>query len=420
MAFSLQARVVYPVDRPAIEHGVVTIEGQRIVSVGPASSALTVHDLGDVALLPAFVNAHTHLEFSDLTHPLGTPGMPLVAWIRLVIAERAQRANPSPKAIAGGLRESLYAGVATIADIATADTIPSLDIPLSLAMLLEVIGFSRARAASSLAAIEQRLDSFRKASSRTDNLELGISPHAPYTVSPELLRQLVALASKNNLPVAMHLAESREEVQLLNSGDGPFRELLEERSMWDANAIPRGSRPADYLRILAEATRSLVIHGNYLSDAERLFLAERANRMTLIYCPRTHAYFEHPPYPLAEALAAGVRVAIATDSRASNPDLDMLAELRYAAKIHPRVSPDNLLRMATLDAAHALGCASNTGSLTSGKRADLVALPIPSGTSGSPDDVLAALYSAESPKRRTWLAGQEWQPNSEHQTVAVD
>ena len=93
----------------------------------------------------------------------------------------------------------------------------------------------------------------------------------------------------------------------LRDGTGPFQELLEERSMWDAEAIPRGSRPLDYLRMLAEAPRALVIHGNYLDAEERAFLAEHADRMSLVYCPRTHAYFGHPPYPLAELLAAGVQ-----------------------------------------------------------------------------------------------------------------
>ena len=117
MAFSLQARVVYPVDRPPIEHGVVTIDGERIVAVGTKADGGGVIDLGNVALLPGLVNAHTHLEFSYLQQPLGQPGMQLVDWIRLVIAERGRR-RYAPDAHRGVL-ESRAAGVTTIGDIST-------------------------------------------------------------------------------------------------------------------------------------------------------------------------------------------------------------------------------------------------------------------------------------------------------------
>ncbi len=140
--------------------------------------------------------------------------------------------------------------------------------------------------------------------------------------------------------------------------------------------MPRGTRPLDYLRRLADAPRALVIHGNYLAREEQEFLAAHAERMTLVYCPRTHAYFAHPRYPLAELLAAGVRVALGTDSRASNPDLGMLGEFRHAATAHRDVPIDTILEMATLRAAEAVGCANQCGSISPGKLANLVALPL--------------------------------------------
>src|SRR5262249_30721246 len=146
-------------------------------------------------------------------------------------------------------------------------------------------------------------------------------------------------ARERDLPMAMHVAESRAELQLLRDGTGPFQELLEERSMWDPEAIPRGSKPLDYLQMLSEAPRSLAIHGNYLDDEELQFLGLHRDRMSLVFCPRTHAYFFHPPYPLGRAIAAGVRVALGTDSRASNPDLSLLAELRHVMQSHPWIDP---------------------------------------------------------------------------------
>src|SRR5438045_996154 len=117
MTFSLQARIVFPVDRPPIPHGVVTIDGERIVAIGPKAAGGETVDLGPVALLPGLVNAHTHLEFSNLLGPLGKAGMRLVDWIRLVIAERGRRDDAPARAIEAGIRESLAHGVTSIGDI---------------------------------------------------------------------------------------------------------------------------------------------------------------------------------------------------------------------------------------------------------------------------------------------------------------
>src|SRR5437868_14871654 len=112
----------------------------------------------------------------------------------------------------------------------------------------------------------------------------GFSPHAPYTVSPRLLKELILIARHFDWPMAMHIAESREELELLRDGTGPFRELLEERSMWDEGAVPRGSQPLDYLRTLAKAPRAIVIHGNYLDYEELRFLGANRDRMSLVFC----------------------------------------------------------------------------------------------------------------------------------------
>lgn len=404
MSISLRARIVYPVDRPPIDGGVVTIDRERIVAIASTPQARgPLHDLGDIALLPGLVNAHTHLEFSHLRAPLGRPGMRLVQWLPLAIAERQNRQDRTADSIAAGIGECIAAGTCALGEIATAE--PSAYPPetqLTLAPYLEVIGFSRARAESAFAAALERL--------RSTTLfgRLGLSPHAPYTVSPALLRKLVELARERNLPVAMHLAESRDELQLLSDGTGPFQQLLDERSMWDDAAIPRGTRPIDYLRMLADAPRTLVIHGNYLEPDELAFLAGQAERMTVVYCPRTHAYFDHPPYPLAEMLAVGVRVAIGTDSRASNPDLSIWREMRHLVRTHPSIAPATILQLGTLSGASALGQAESCGSITPGKWANFTAYSLPAGGSRDPDESLAELlHSADGPDK-LWLCGQEF------------
>src|SRR4029079_17443838 len=120
---------------------------------------------------------------------------------------------------------------------------------------------------------------------------------APYTVHPDLFAALLKFAAINRYPVAMHLAESPEEIELLRSGGGPFRDLLEELGVWREDANPKGYRPLDYLQTLGEAPRALIIHGNYLDQEEVEFLAKHNNTMALVFCPRTHAYFGHKQYP---------------------------------------------------------------------------------------------------------------------------
>jgi cytosine/adenosine deaminase-related metal-dependent hydrolase len=174
----------------------------------------------------------------------------------------------------------------------------------------------------------------------------------------------------------MHLAESRAELALLASQQGPLVEFLIGLEAWHPASIAANLRPLDYLKSLATAHRTLVIHGNYLAADEIAFLAANRDCMSVVYCPRTHAYFDHDSYPLAQMLAAGVRVAVGTDSRASNPDLRLFEELRHIARHHPIVSSDRILRMGTLNGAEALGLADSYGSITVGKRAALITVPL--------------------------------------------
>jgi cytosine/adenosine deaminase-related metal-dependent hydrolase len=399
MRFSLRARVVFPVDRPPIDNGIVTIDGDQIVAVGTKADGGEVIDLGQVALIPGLVNAHTHLEFSYLQRPLGKAGMPFVDWIRLVIAERGRGEHVPSDDANHGLRESLSAGATPIGDITTGAPTPGADVT----NFHEVIAFSRARAESAMNALKGRLETHLKSGTHAIH---GISPHAPYTVSPNLIKLLVSHARQHDLPIAMHLAESREELELLSNGTGPFRHLLEERSMWDAEAIPRTSRPLDYLQMLAAAPRVLVIHGNYLDFHELSFLGANRTHMSLVYCPRTHAYFGHEPYPLAAAATARARVALGTDSRASNPDLDLLAEMRHLIRIHSDLSPHSVLRMGTLAGAKALGRDEDVGSISEGKLANLVAIPIEDSTPTMPDEILSAILATETAPSAIYLAGR--------------
>jgi cytosine/adenosine deaminase-related metal-dependent hydrolase len=182
-------------------------------------------------------------------------------------------------------------------------------------------------------------------------------------------------------PLAIHLAETLAEQQLLATHTGPFVDFLRELGVWSPDSLVRDWD--EVLQLTSESTPIAYIHGNYLSPDALLPAGS-----TIVYCPRTHSAFGHPRYPLPDFLARGIRVALGTDSLASNPDLDVLAEARFAHARHPQVSGAALLRMATLSGAEALGWANETGSLTPGKSADLIVLPLPAEEARDPHSLV--------------------------------
>ena len=342
--------------------------------------------MGDAAILPGLVNAHTHLEFSDLRTPLGEPGMRFPDWIRLVVQNRRSHFS-SPglrrllRRIEAGLSESRCSGVTALGEIASQHSGQDGQIKTEVTEFIEFIGL-RPLDTLSFSFFESLLFG------GPDTIHYGISPHAPYSVHPNLMQMCVDLSVQWKCPLAHHLAESHDEIELLRDGTGQFVPLLEDLGAWDPEAIPRGSRPLDYLQMASKAHRALIVHGNYLDDEEIEFLAKNSATMSVVYCPRTHDYFRHDPYPLAKMLSAGANVALGTDSRASNPDLSILAEMRFAAKRHPLVSPERLLRMITADSARALGRDQEIGTITPGKFADLAILAAPKYHEDDPHELL--------------------------------
>ena len=220
----------------------------------------------------------------------------------------------------------------------------------------------------------------------------GLSPHAPYSVHPRLLEQLVALAARRKAPVTTHLAETEQELQLLREGRGELVDFLTDLGAWRQGVIARSTRPLDYLRALSSLERVLVAHGNYLDDEELDFLAAHPH-MALVYCPRTHAYFGHADHPWQKLSSRGGLVAIGTDGRGSNPDLSVWNELCFLHTKFPACDPALLLRMGTLNGARALGWEARFGTLEPGKAATLAVIRL--GEVGV-DDPYAALFSPAS------------------------
>lgn len=396
--WTLSARWIFPVSSLPIADGLLTIAGDRIVAVEPRGRRSADLDLGEAAILPGFVNAHTHLDLSGLRGQC-PPSSDFTAWLRQVIAHRRATAPEQIEAdIRAGLAESLRHGTTLLGDISAGgcswDVL--VDAPIRSVVFYELIGLTQERGA---AALEAALD-WLMVDPTTRTCRPGLSPHAPYSVRRELFRGAALLASQMQCSTAVHLAESVDELELLQNRCGSFVPFLKDLGVWDAQDLATSTD--EVMQCCGWGPNKLFIHGNYLSPSACI-----PRNSTIVYCPRTHTAFAHTPHPFQQFLERGVRVALGTDSLASNPDLSILAEIRHLHRHYPDVSGEMLLRMATLSGAEALGWANESGSLETGKSADLVVVPL---VPGARDEPYWGLFESDLPVQQVLCRGRWIEP----------
>jgi cytosine/adenosine deaminase-related metal-dependent hydrolase len=377
---TVSARWVFPVSAPPIPGGIVSWHGDRITSIEPAGSRAVDLDLGNTALLPGLVNTHTHLDLSAM-RGAAPPSPDFTGWLHAVIGHRRSLSlEEVANSIQLGLSECTRFGTTLVGDISALGTSWSelRAAPLRAVVFFEILGLSADRALAAREAARAWLASHPP----TPTCRPGVSPHAPYSVRASLFNDANQLADAANAVLATHLAESAAEMELLDSRSGPFVPFLQGLGVWDPDGLAPSA--AKIIRsCTSHGVRTLLVHGNFLKPSTVI-----PPNATLVYCPRTHQAFGHPSHPLREFLTRGVRVALGTDSLASNPDLDVLAEARFVREHFPEVPGERILRMATLHGAEALGFGDETGSLEVGKSADMVAIPLPSAEVADPHDLL--------------------------------
>src|SRR6266513_3066063 len=361
----IRARSVHPVTAPPIEDGAVLVDADgRIAAVGPnsrvpAPPGVRALEFSDAVLVPGLVNCHTHLE---LTHLAGKNAeREFAPWIRAI---RALKDGTTPaefsRSAEQGVRDCWAAGVTCVADTG------STGAPLqALAQLgargiyyQEVFGPDPAKCAASLAELTAAIERLRPLAS--DHVRLGISPHAPYTVSEPLYRATAELARRERLPVA----ESREETALVRDGAGPFADALRARGI---SITAHGCSPVQYLLrlgVLQRATGWLCIHCVQVDGPDIQSL--RNAGAAVAACPRSNRAHGHGPAPLPLFRGAGLTVGFGTDSVVSTGDVDLWSEAGAAG-----LAGEEALRMLTLDGARALGLEGEIVSLEVGKAADL-------------------------------------------------
>jgi cytosine/adenosine deaminase-related metal-dependent hydrolase len=411
-----RASWVLPMSAPPIANGAVAVVHDRITFVGVAADAPAgpVVDLGDAALLPGLVNVHSHLELTPLRHLL--EGLDFAQWIRtLTHLRRTELADPADIELGArvGIAEGLLRGITTYAD--TSDT----GAPVMRAMTAmgvrgvvykEVFGPDPLQVDASMTGLRAAVQALRALA--TDQVRVGVSPHAPYSVSKALFGAAAAYAIDEQLPMAVHLAESAFEEDLVARGEGPYADN------WRARGIdPAGAHARSSVALLHEAgalrAKPLIIHGVRMDAADIALLAE--HDCAVAHCPVSNARFGHGIAPLAAMIAAGLRIGIGTDSVASNNRMDVLDEARVAhlmacarERDWQQFSAAQALRQATVGGADALALWNSLGTLRAGAPADLCAFGLDAIAARPVADVADALVHglAGSPARMTMVGGQ--------------
>jgi 5-methylthioadenosine/S-adenosylhomocysteine deaminase len=377
----------------------------RITAVGlqdavPRPPGVPSEHFPGAALLPGFVNAHTHLELTGLAGAIDEPDF--ADWIREIIALKATFDYAHfLRAAREGLRDCFAAGVTTVADTGDSGAVIEAlwEEGASGIAYQEVFGPHPDQCAESLARLKARVEERRRFTS--DRVRIGVSPHAPYTVSGPLYRAVGSWAAREGLPVATHLSESLGELALFRDGTGTFAE------MWASRGIPLPGRPTTPIEWLErhDALGPSVLCAHLVqatpSDIEILARTGAAGA----HCPLSNRAHAHGVAPVGALLAAGIRLGCGTDSVVSVGRLDLLAAAREASELAD-LDAEAALELCTTSAARAIGLGHEIGSLEAGKRGDVAVIAI--GKVASPGAALErALASGTGDVVATILSGRE-------------
>ena len=395
-----RAAWILPIDQPPMCDAVIDVEDGIIRSIrsGFGLPVSESRDLGNVALLPGLVNAHTHLELSWLRGRV-PPANRFTDWVQTLVAiRRGTEQAITPEIVApvrGAIGELRASGTVAVGDVTNslAAIEPMLDAGLRGVVFHELLGFKERDGRLVESTREQRT------SAAARGIRVSLAPHAPYSTSVELFKAIRAAVTASDCPVmSVHLGESVEEVELLATGSGPWRGMLEAIGLWRDDWEVPSCGPVQFLdRHGVIDSRTLVVHGVQFDAAALARLA--AIGATLVTCPRSNRWVGAGYPPVERFYRSGVPIAIGTDSLASVEDLNLFSELKTMRWLAPEVPAGQLLASATIVGARALGLDDQIGSLTPGKTADIIAVSLPDAV----DNVEEYLVGGITPAQVTWV-----------------
>lgn len=389
---------------PVLADGAVALQGESIVAVGSFSDlakdfpGARIVDHPENVLMPGLINAHIHLELSHLDH-LGKMAPPesFTGWIAEMLAEREALGFVGSSVEAAALKvlqRQYESGVIALADIGNTGIAQKLgpDFPGILFAFLEYLGLTKASLVPALKKLEKT------------EAQIACTAHAPYSTHPELIKALKRRADTLGFIFPIHVAEPGSEQTMLNEGRGELVDFLRQRGFYEdafqvAGIDNQGS--VQYLHKLGVLnSRTLCVHAIHVSTSEIGLLKESGAHVCL--CPGSNRFLQVGKAPVSDYLHQGLLPALGTDSAASNPEVSIWREMQLLVEDHPDVAPHDILRIATVGGASALGIEAEYGTLERGKKSKLLSVPV-AKEARTADDVCAALIHTGSANQPQWI-----------------
>ena len=383
----LHARIAVPINGPPIEDAVVCVSGERVAWVGrrvdvPATLLDDEEkDLGEVILLPGLINAHCHLDYTGMAGQISPPRS-FTDWIKSMVSLKGTWSlGEFESSWQSGAEMLLRSGTTTVADIeAVPELIPAAweRTPLRVHSFRELINVRSRVPAGEM--VERAVNDWLGVNSAQNRV--GLSPHAPYTTSAELLEMAARAAHRRKWRLTTHAAESEEEFEMYMYRQGAMHDWL--KSQRDMSDCGIGS-PVQHLERCGYLDENLLaVHVNHLWRHDAGVLGR--HQVSVAHCPRSHDYFHHLRFPRDELESAGVNICLGTDSLATTRkernrplELNLFSEMQAFASKSPNVAPEKILRMATVNGAQALGMKGLVGEIVENALADLIAIPFEGG-----------------------------------------
>ncbi len=418
----LSAEFVLPISAAPIEKGAVLIEKDKIIAVGKTSELCekfpeaSREDFGEAVLMPGFVNCHAHLEITAMRGFLDASDGDFYSWLINLTKTRAEiltEEDVKTAAIFGAL-EGARAGITCFGDIGRFGKagFEALKTNGLRGVLFQETDFSPLNETSAEDFEKLKDKFFELKETETDLVKVGISPHSPYTVSRKLFEKITEFALEENLEISIHAAESIDEDVFLKTGEGFFAELYKKFNLrWNA---PKMS-PVEYLNEIGVLrAKPLLAHCVKVSENDIDIIRKSASRIA--HCPKSNAKFGHGIAPLGRFLEKGIKTGFGSDSVASNNTCDILEEARFATLLARTLETkkdflhaEQIIETATLGGAQAIGLENETGSLESGKQADIIAVSLDNAAQIPVHDAYSALLFAANGRdvKMTMVAGRE-------------
>lgn len=396
-----EADWICPASSSPIPGGVLAVEGTTIAGIySEAPHGAERLRYPGCAIIPGFINAHAHLEITLLQGLLD--GLSFPDWIAKLVRLKYERCTRDALKVSArvGVIDMLRAGITAVGEVMDLGTgwEAMTEYGLRGVAYQEVFGPAEQASAQALQELAAKVSRHRQA--ETETQRIGVSPHAPYTVSRTLYQGVRDYARREGLPMTAHIAESEDETLFVRDGAGPFARAHRGRKI---DVVPRGCLPVAYLDRLGMLGPDMLLVHVIEADASDLRRI-RDTGSFVVHCPKSNAKLGHGVAPVAQMRELGIPVALGTDGAPSNDTIDMFAEMR-AVVSQQHLASDDVFRMATLEGSRALGLSAYVGSLEPGKCADFAVVKLREATSTPVEDMIRDAEATD--VTATFLGGRE-------------